>query len=687
MIASVNTLDSAFEPNLFSTTRLPYTMFKKKPTVKPLAPLRSSDRRKTADSIIAEYGLKPTVQDDSKTEDKAAATAETTALRNALLPEGVQTARFTTTHGPDLKQVSGTVYVGSQPGDEARALWFKIEDRMYPTVYTLWKQPGIVPLLHTPDFVVQKLRGGADLMQPGLQNGPPFPQRATKGAVVAIASLEQPSVPIAVGACLIDISALGSVQGSRGHAVQNMHWAGDELWSYSTSGKAGTSPPDSIEGWLVSKADEQKLAEQAADLKIDDEDDEQGGVNLDSTPADQTRGTNNETSAENGLVEEVEVKDLTTKGMQQCPSNYLPDHTDHEQEIDEAFRKAFLYGVYHYKETNSNQPNFGLDFPLTQSFVMANLVQPFLPAYTPEQANALQLKKSSYKNIKKFMKTMEKLNIVRVKERNQHETVIYDIDFDDTAIVDFRPYRLPKKETAAGTSLGRGDKATSEIDTGDSSVGQKLEKVQYYKLKDRLLPLFESAGASSQSLYTASEIRPIVTAYIASENLVNQKNKRLVSLNPTLANAVFDGSTSLDKEVLAKGSVPRDALIERVIQACSPHYAIIRNGEASATSKPKAGAAPKIKVTLETRSGNKTVTKVSGVELYYIPPHPFADELRKMCAGSSSVEQLSGSSPKNPVMEIMIQGPQKDAVLKALEKRGVRNGWVEFLDKTKGKKK
>lgn len=293
------------------------TMFKKKPTVKPLAPLRSSDRRKTADSIIAEYGLQPTAKDDTKVEDKAAATAETTALRNALLPDGVQTARFTTTHGPDLKQVSGTVYVASQPGDDARVLWFKIEDRMYPTVYTLWKQPGIVPLLHTPGFVVQKLQGGADLMTPGLANGPPFNQKATKGAVVAIASLEQPSVPVAVGACLIDISSLGVVQGSRGHAVQTMHWAGDEIWSYSNSNKAGLNPPESIQGWLASKGDEEKLVEQAADLDIDDDDEDQGGVNLDKSPADRpdpSEGLGEDATADDGLVEKVEIKDMTTKG-------------------------------------------------------------------------------------------------------------------------------------------------------------------------------------------------------------------------------------------------------------------------------------------------------------------------------------------------------------------------------------
>ncbi|KAK6004239.1 hypothetical protein QM012_009089 [Aureobasidium pullulans] len=649
-------------------------MFKKKPTVKPLAPLRSSDRRKTADSIIADYGLQPKVNDDTNVEDKAAATAETTALRNPLLPEGVQTARFTTTHGPDLKQVSGTVYVGAYPGDDARVLWFKIEDRMYPTVYTLWKQPGIVPLLHTPGFVVQKLQGGADLMTPGLANGPPFHPKATKGAVVAIASLEQPSVPVAVGACLIDVSSLGAVQGSRGHAVQTIHWAGDEIWSYNNSNKPGLNPPESLEGWFASKDDEGKLVEQAAELNIDGEEEEQGGVNLDKSASDQpdpSEGLGEDAPANESLIEQVDVKELTTK------------------EIDDAFRKAFLYGVYHYKETNSNQPNFGLEFPLTQSFVMSNLVQPFLPAYTPSQANSLQIKKSSYKNIKKFIKSLDKAKIVKTKERDQHETIILDIDFDDVAIVDFKPYRLPKKETATGTSLGRGGKATAENDTADSSIGQKLEKQQFYKLKDRLLPLFESAAASSQSLFTAAEIKPIITAYIESENLVNEKNKRLVTLNPTLANAVFDGTTSLDKEVLAKGSVPRDALIDRILQACTPHYAIIRTSPSSSSSspKPKPGSAPKIKLTLETRSGNKTVTKISGVEAYFISPQLLADELRKTCAGSSSVEQLVGSSPKAPVMEIMIQGPQREAVGKALERRGVRPAWVEVLDKTKGKKK
>ncbi|KAK3076585.1 hypothetical protein LTS18_012618, partial [Coniosporium uncinatum] len=162
-------------------------------------------------------------------------------------------------------------------------------------------------------------------------------------------------------------------------------------------------------------------------------------------------------------------------------------------------------------------------------------------------------------------------------------------------------------------------------------------------------------------------------------------------LNPVLA-SIFDDNargSSLDREVLAKGSIPRDALVERIQTSCAPFWVLLRNDDtpSDSTVKPKAGAPPKVTVLLETRSGNKTVTKVSGVENFYIAPQPLADELRKTCAGSTSVDRLAGSSPKAPVMEIMVQGPQSEAVVKALGKRGVDRRWVDVVDKTKGKKK
>jgi translation initiation factor 2D len=252
-------------------------------------------------------------------EDKAATTAGLTALRKSLLPENALSARFTTTAGPDLKQVSGTVYVGSHEGTggEQRVLWVKAYDKMYPTVYTLWHNPRIVPLLYTPLVVVEKMQGGADLMTPGLQRGPPFPKTATKGAIVAIASLEAPTVPMAVGTCEIDVSALGKVQGMKGMAVSTFHWAGDEIWSWSSTSKPGSEPPDILPGWDDEQDEDTSLAERTAAVDLDDQD---GGIALDAEPAERSeaekaQGVEGEDApSKHDFIDVVDDTELSTKG-------------------------------------------------------------------------------------------------------------------------------------------------------------------------------------------------------------------------------------------------------------------------------------------------------------------------------------------------------------------------------------
>lgn len=272
-------------------------MFKKKPTVsypspaypsirhfndhhdlrraqiKNLSPLRSSDRRKIADQIISDYKIEVPAQQPASDEPNSSA-PNLTSIRNSLLPENSQSARFTTTAGPQLREVQGTVYVGSHPGGDERILWFKLEHgpgadgRLYPTVYTLWQNPNLVPLLHTPDFVMGKLRGGADLMTPGLADEPPFPERAVKGAVVAVAGLDKHTVPMFVGICEIDVSALGEVQGTKGHAVRGLHWEGDEIWAWSSASRPGQPAPEYLQGWddeLEEEEEELREVEEGVD--------------------------------------------------------------------------------------------------------------------------------------------------------------------------------------------------------------------------------------------------------------------------------------------------------------------------------------------------------------------------------------------------------------------------------------
>lgn len=661
-------------------------MFKKKPAIKPLSPLRSSDRRKIADQIISSFNVEIPSNDDAEVKnsnaegEQAAGAVGLGTIRNSLLPEGTQSARFTTTAGPDLKQVSGTVYVGAHPGVEQRILWFSVDDQLIPTVYTLWKHPQLVPLLHTQDVVLPKLQGGADLMTPGLTRGPPFPTKAKKGAVVAVASVQKPSVPRWVGVCEIDVSSLQQVQGAKGHAVRGQHWEGDEIWAWSQSGKSGTAAPEEIDGWDVNEATT-AVSSGVQHLYVDDDDEEEeeedspGGVPVGNAGEEKTSYEPHNEFVEGEDAEPYEKVDVIEKHLT-------------TQEIDEIFWKAFLFAVQHHRNT-SKDPNHGVSFPIHQSLVISNFVLPYLPITSPAQASSLQIKKTSWKSVKKFIKALDKAKIVKSKDRDGGECVILDIDFDDTEVLNFVPYKLPKKDTpGAESGGGGGGKAiVAGSSPNDSSVGQRLKLINLYRPKSQLAPIFEASQADVRNLYLPTELRPIIMAYIDSEDLISDTNKRLVKIDPVLANAVFDGSTSLDREVLAKGTVPRDALIDRITQSCSPFWALLRNDETRDTVKAKAGHSPKINIILETRSGNKTMTKLSGVEVFHINPQPLAEELQKACASSTSVNQLVGSSPKNPVQEILVQGPQKDAVVRALEKRGVNRHWIEVQDKTKGKKK
>ena len=73
------------------------------------------------------------VEEQRDENDEASSALSLGALRNSLMPEDALSARFNTTAGPDLKQVSGTVYAGTHPGEDQRILWFKIEERLIPT--------------------------------------------------------------------------------------------------------------------------------------------------------------------------------------------------------------------------------------------------------------------------------------------------------------------------------------------------------------------------------------------------------------------------------------------------------------------------------------------------------------------------------------------------------------------------
>ena len=657
-------------------------MFKKKPQIKNLSPLRSSDRRKLADQIIAEYNVHvPASQgiDNCAVESQPTTNQSTPALssiRLSLVPESCLSAKFTTHAGANATLVSGTVYVGAYPGQEERILWIQYgkDSRLYPTVYTLWHNPGLCPLLHTQDFVVERLRSGADLMTPGLVGGPPWPEAAKAGSVVAVAGLERPSVPVCVGVCKVDISSLGQVQGSKGAAVEGVHWEGDELWSWSQFGNGGRSAPENIEAWDMTSANVQGGIERLdlEDADADEDGQEDGGVALDASALASQNGGHNA----NGFSE----------GSNDEPS---PEHEPSTTEIDSAFIQAFLYALHTAKKTGS-APSYGLDFPILPSLLISNMIQPHLRAQTQHYT----VKKTTWKNVRKFIKHLEKAQLVKSKDRNGGETVILDVDFDDQRVVTFAPYDLPKPKAqpSPGTTAD-----TQSVPNGiDSSLGQKLTLQTVYRASSKLVP---DLIPSKTTYYTASQITAYLKKYIENNPDLTEKtsSSRFVKLDPFIANNILgSNSTASDARVLAAGEIARDTLNRRILQdthLAIPHWLLLRDGQTYSPDspshdpplKPKPGAPPIVTVILEKRSGTKVVTKISGLEAFGINPQILGPELQKKCAGSASVGQHVGGKPG--MMEILVQGDQREVVQKEVGRRGVDRRWIVVDDKTRKKKK
>jgi len=156
-----------------------------------------------------------------------------------------------------------------------------------------------------------------------------------------------------------------------------------------------------------------------------------------------------------------------------------------------------------------SQPKFGLQFPLTQSVVMSSLVLPYLPAFNPMQAEQLVIKKSSWKNVRKFIKSLEKQKILLCKDRPSNEVDVLDVDFDHHILQGFHPYILPKKEVHSDPTDVLKPPSTAAT---DDCIGQKLQIVELFRPTDILKPLFQSAKAeyvSSSSRSSHSALYPL----------------------------------------------------------------------------------------------------------------------------------------------------------------------------------
>ncbi|KAI0340373.1 eukaryotic translation initiation factor SUI1 family protein [Trametopsis cervina] len=595
-------------------------MFKKPlADVKTSAPLRSSDRRRLRQRVVTEFGL-PSDEGD------------------LLVPEGLLLQKFS-----NHVNEPGVVYLSPQ-GDP---LWFTIgkgSEALIPSVYTLWKQPNILPTLTTPAAVIPKLKGGADLMIPGVvQHTSDF----TQDQLVSIAQYHRGTVlgyPVAVGRAALSSDELkqASDEDAKGKAVYVLHTWKDFMWDMGSSNKLDMPEPREIVHTSEAPQD-------------DSEDGSKAGGSEDKAAQDDVRNT------PMGSQSAQESSQDTQRPLEDVSVPTLPP-----EDVSFCLRNALLQAI---STTLSKLPPSS--FPMSASAFWANYVLPTRPAYAlgPQglvDSSAIDIKQSSYKSVKAFLKACAKEGLLKLKE-NKGDVVVTGIFPAHPAVVGHRPHRTVHSIEQKKEKAEEREKREREEEEKKKS---EITVTELWKPFGPTIAWFVAAEKDTSDLFTLTAIREIFNSYVLTKQLVNVHE-------PQYINVVEDDA--LARAVAVKNEdtpefLKRDDALKRVRENMQNWYEVRTDNNDPIQKK---GQVKPVSVTVKMRQGRKAVTLITGFELFGLKAEELAEELRRTCSSSTSVAPLQG---KTTDTEVLVQGKQVKTVVELLISKGVPKKWIESND-------
>ncbi|KAF9092719.1 hypothetical protein BGX23_003982 [Mortierella sp. AD031] len=626
-------------------------MFKKPvASLKSFSPLRSSDKRRLRDEILASF---PSLRDMEPIND--------TPVNSIITPEGLQSAKFTS-----YIEEPGTLYTDA----DGTPLWFKIssskkDSMIVPSVYTLWKFPDLIPGLTTWNPVVDKLRNGADLMIPGvITANNTFVPDIDEGSLVVIRARGN-KYPLAIGTMAISGQVLASSRGSmppKGKAVHILHVHLDQLWAMGTKPdfpsdwSQGVKAP--LDSEYASSDDEEEDDDEEANETVGELSKHMQDVSISDTKG---KAVTKDDLHNNDTSPETETSN-TADGQQPA------EHKDEvetivlsTEEVDRALQEALLQ-VLKFKITEDVSKEL---LPMNSSTLYSSYV---LPNRARGRAAEADIKKSSWKKLAKWLKAVEKQDLIKCKEI-KGELFLLSVSWNHPQLKGFTGHKTVEQQAA------RQAKIEAQISQENSDV-KVLEVLEAYRPNSASADFFEATGRSKDGYYTLQEVRAILAQYIKDKQLSDPKNQRIIRLDEILHPALSKKGEQIDK-------VPRDHTSDRLIANMVIHHYVGYKGQQPRFVK---GAVKPVQITQEIRTGRKTVTKVSGLEHFMIDVDSFGQEIQVLCASSVAITPLVGASPKLNLRELMVQGPQVKHVTTVLQERGVPKKFIEFLDKTNKKK-
>ncbi|XP_061113276.1 eukaryotic translation initiation factor 2D [Conger conger] len=533
-------------------------------------------------------------------------------------------------------------------------IFFEHEKRLYPTVYTLWRHPDLLPTFITWPAVLQKLAGGADLMLPGVVVPPTGLPQVRKGECCAV-SVVKNRAPVAVGTATMSTSEMCGL-GMKGRGVSVLHTYTDSLWAFGD--KAGPPSILPVEGEVCDEGDKEGEGKDIGECEGEHEGEHEGDLPTDhlSPNLQELSLTPGEGVEEDGEREETVEK--VEKEEQEDGDDDMgeEDSRSPQEQMDALLLQCFLHALKSKVKKS--------ELPLLTSTFLRNHMIACCPI-----GKQLDLKKSSYKKLSKFLQCMQQQHhLLQVKELSKGVESIVAVEWKNRELRHFSPPEDGLKEEGTAESNGESDRPY-----------HPPEITSLYSVSARLQPLFADSQKRKGAVLSPSEMRTILTDYVKKNELVDEINKNYVTINPILCDCLLEKSEYQEVEKLKW-----DDLFSRTLDRMQHCHQLVFPGQEPVIRK---GHIEPIDFSVASRGSNKKVTLIKNLELYGLDPAAIAVALQHRVQASTVLQPIPGS--KDRVM-IQIQGNQvQQAGKMLLDQYQIPRKYVQGLDKVQkpGKKK
>ncbi|XP_015424893.1 PREDICTED: eukaryotic translation initiation factor 2D isoform X4 [Myotis davidii] len=411
--------------------------------------------------------------------------------------------------------------------------------------------------------------------------------------------------PVAIGVAAMSTSEM-LTSGLKGRGFSVLHTYEDHLWRSGDKSSPPFIAPLTLDPPDVS---EEKGSVQAGPALQDDM------RRLTLEGKEEENGEDQQMCGEKTLPEASE--DPGVGGLNPDPA----DSKTLQEQMDELLQQCFLHALKcRIKKT---------DFPLLTSTFLGSHVFSCCP-----EGRQLDIKKSSYKKLSKFLQQMQQEQIIQVKELSKGVESIVAVDWKHPRITSFV---IPEPSPTSQT-----------IQEGSREQPYHPPDIKpLYCVPASMSLLFQESGHKKGSILEGSEVRMIIINYAKKNDLVDANNKNLVHLDPILCDCILEKS---EQHTVMK--LPWDSLLTRCLEKLQPAYQVTFPGQEPIVKK---GKICPIDITLAQRSYNKKVTVVRNLEAYGLDPCTVAATLQQRCQASTTVTPAPGAKDS---LQVQIQGNQ-----------------------------